>query len=74
MLLQFATNDQYVPQEVAEEISAAAGSSAETRTYEAEHEMNDEARAERDAWLAETLGSPSHWRIGPCQEDRQNPD
>ena len=30
----------------------------EARTYDADHEMNDAARAERDAWLAETLGFP----------------
>jgi predicted esterase len=59
VLLQFASNDQYVPEEVADAISAAAGSSAETRTYDTNHEMNDDARAERDAWLAETLGFPA---------------
>ncbi len=56
VLLQFAANDQYVPQDVAEEISAAAGSSAETRTYDTDHEMNEQAREERDAWLADQLG------------------
>jgi predicted esterase len=53
--LQFASNDQYVPTAVADEISAAAGSSAETRTYDTGHEMNEEARTDRDAWLAEQL-------------------
>ncbi len=61
MLLQFASNDQYVPESVAEEISTAAvGLTAETRTYDdAGHELNDEARADRDAWLAEILGLPA---------------
>ena len=57
VLLQFASNDEYVPQDVAAEISAAAGSSAETRIYDTTHELNDEARAERDDWLADQLGS-----------------
>ena len=59
VLLQFASNDEYVPQEVADEISAAAGTSAETRTYDTGHAMNDDARVERDLWLAEHLGTPS---------------
>ncbi|HJT63725.1 MAG TPA: hypothetical protein VJ839_03035 [Candidatus Limnocylindria bacterium] len=56
VLLQFASNDEYVPQDVAEQISAAAGSSAETRIYDTTHEMNVDARAERDDWLADQLG------------------
>ncbi|HET7521321.1 MAG TPA: dienelactone hydrolase family protein [Candidatus Limnocylindria bacterium] len=56
ILLQFADNDQYVPQNVAAEISAAAGEAAETRTYEAGHELSEEARDERMAWVLERLG------------------
>jgi predicted esterase len=56
ILLQFAANDQYVPEDVAAEISAAAGAAAETRTYEAGHELSEEARAERMAWVLERLG------------------
>jgi fermentation-respiration switch protein FrsA (DUF1100 family) len=57
VLLQFASNDEYVPADVAAEISAAAGSSAETRTYEgAGHELNEAAMTDRAAWLAELLG------------------
>jgi fermentation-respiration switch protein FrsA (DUF1100 family) len=60
VLLQFALNDQYVPADVAAEISAAVGSSGETRTYEgAGHELNEEAMTDRDAWLAELLGLPA---------------
>lgn len=59
ILLQFAMEDQYVPAEVAAEITAAAGSSAETRTYAAGHELSGEARADRDAWLAARLKLPA---------------
>jgi dienelactone hydrolase len=56
MRLQFASDDQYVPQAVAAEIAAAAGSSAEVTTYETGHPMSDEARADRAAWLTDLLG------------------
>ena len=56
MRLQFGSNDQYVPADVAEEIAAAAGEGAEVRTYEAGHPLNDEARADRAAWLTDLLG------------------
>jgi dienelactone hydrolase len=57
VLLQFASSDEYVPASVAEEISVAAGSSAETRIYEgAGHHLNEEAMTDRDIWLAEQLG------------------
>jgi predicted esterase len=55
VLLQFGGHDQYVPTTVAQEISAAAGGSGETRTYDAGHALNDAARADRDAWLAARL-------------------
>jgi len=55
VLIQFASNDQYVPQAVADEIIAAAGPTAEARSYKADHHLNEEARAARDAWLAEVL-------------------
>jgi predicted esterase len=57
VLLQFAEYDEYVPADVAAEISAAAGASAETRTYEgAGHELNEAAMTDRATWLAELLG------------------
>lgn len=56
MRLQFASEDQYVPDAVAEEIKAAAGDSAEVTTYETGHPLNDEARADRAAWLTDLLG------------------
>ena len=55
ILLQFAAHDDYVPPEVAAEISAAAGPSAEARTYDCGHEMDATARADRDAWLSDRL-------------------
>ena len=58
VMLQFATNDQYVPQSVADEMTEAVGITAARRTYDAGHHLNDEARADRDAWLADILGLP----------------
>jgi dienelactone hydrolase len=58
VLIQFASDDQYVPADVAAEIAAAAGPTAESRTYEAGHELDDAARADRDAWLADQLELP----------------
>lgn len=58
ILLQFADHDQYVPEAVAAEIAAAAGSTAEVRNYDAEHELSEEARAERAEWLANLLELP----------------
>jgi predicted esterase len=58
ILLQFADNDQYVPEAVAAETAAAAGSSAEVRNYDAEHELSEEARTDRAEWLADLLDLP----------------
>jgi dienelactone hydrolase len=64
VLLQFATQDQYVPAATADEIDAAAGSAAQRKDYDAGHQLNDAARADRDAWLTQVLhlvpaGSPT---------------
>ena len=55
VLLQFATLDQYVPAEVADAVTAAAGPTAERHDYETGHELDDAARADRDAWLVAHL-------------------
>ena len=56
ILLQFATQDQYVSADVADEISAAAGPTADVRQYDTGHEMNEDARVDRAAWLVSLLG------------------
>jgi predicted esterase len=56
VLLQFAAHDQYVPASVASELSDAAGSAGETKTYDAGHELDAGAGADRDAWLKARLG------------------
>jgi dienelactone hydrolase len=57
VLLQFAGNDQYVPADVADEISAAAGDTARTETYpDAGHHLDEAAQTDRDAFLADQLG------------------
>jgi predicted esterase len=58
VLLQFAGHDQYVPADVAAEISRAAGAAATTTTYDTGHELDAAARADRDAWLVAQLGEP----------------
>jgi predicted esterase len=57
ILLQLAAHDQYVPGNVAAELTAAIGSSGEAKTYDAGHELGAAARADRDAWLEAHLGS-----------------
>ena len=56
ILFQFAKSDRYVPYYVADELTEAAGSAAEAKSYESGHELNDEARQDRLAWLREQLG------------------
>jgi YVTN family beta-propeller protein len=65
VLLQFGTQDRFVPTAVADEIESAAGPGVERHEYNAGHQLNDAARVDRDAWLAKTLsfqfetGAPS---------------
>lgn len=56
VLLQFASDDEYVPDDVASSIAMAAGPSAVRLTYEAGHALSAEARADRVAWVLEQLG------------------
>jgi hypothetical protein len=53
---QFAKSDRYVPYYVADELTEAAGDAAQAKSYESGHELNDEARKDRLAWLREQLG------------------
>jgi predicted esterase len=55
-LLQVGTLDQYVPQRVVGALTAAIGPGNDVRSYDAGHELNEAARGERDAWLAQVLG------------------
>jgi predicted esterase len=56
VLLQFASLDQFVPADVADEISAAAGPGAERHDYETGHELHDAAAlSDRDSWLLANL-------------------
>jgi len=62
LLMQFARQDDYVPVERAEALFAAAHEPKVMRLYPAaKHEMTApaEIRADRDAWLARTLGLKS---------------
>ncbi|MDL2334849.1 MAG: hypothetical protein QFC55_02310 [Chloroflexota bacterium] len=54
-LLQFASLDQYVPADIADEITAAAGPGVTRQNFDTGHELTQEARTERDAWLLANL-------------------
>jgi hypothetical protein len=56
VLFQFAKSDRYVPYYVADKLTEAAGDAAEAKEYASGHELNDDARADRVAWLRRELG------------------
>jgi len=56
LLFQFAKSDRYVPYYVADKLTEAAGDAADAETYESGHELDDEARKDRLAWLRAELG------------------
>ena len=56
VLFQFAKSDRYVPYYVADKLTEAAGDAADTKTYESGHELDEEARNDRLAWLRAELG------------------
>jgi dienelactone hydrolase len=56
LLLQFGSEDTRPSPEMGQEVQAAASSPKQAKWYEGGHELNDQARAEREDWLAERLG------------------
>ncbi|HEY1265137.1 MAG TPA: hypothetical protein VGF06_16530 [Terriglobales bacterium] len=55
ILMQFATEDQYVPREKAELFARAAADPKELRWYQTGHPMNAQAAADRVLWLHQHL-------------------
>ncbi|MEO5952914.1 MAG: hypothetical protein ABIQ44_10665 [Chloroflexia bacterium] len=55
ILFQFANHDEHVPLERAAEFYAAAQDPKEARYYEAGHELNEQAKQDRIAWLSDRL-------------------
>ncbi len=55
-LFQFGTKDDYVPKEVGEAFFKAAPDPKEINWYEAGHGLNEQATADRIAWLKKVLG------------------
>ncbi len=55
LLLQFATNDKFIPKDKAELFANSASEPKELRWYEAEHELDPQAAAERVTWLETQL-------------------
>jgi hypothetical protein len=56
VVLQFATSDPFVTDEVTARMSAAAGAEAEITTFTAGHDLDADAAVDRDAWLLAALG------------------
>jgi predicted esterase len=56
VLFQFAKSDKYVPDYVADKLTEAAGGQADSKSYESGHELDEEARKDRLAWLRVELG------------------
>lgn len=58
LLLQYATNDFYIPMSVAHKIRTAAGPSAHFRTYDIDHSLRTpDALTDRDAFLHRSIGT-----------------
>ena len=56
LFLQFGKNDRYPTAEKATLYAKAASNPKLVRTYDAGHELNDEARRERAEWLRKQIG------------------
>jgi len=59
ILLQAGRMDSVVPADALRALADAAPDSAELRWYDAEHQLDEQARAEQVDWLATALGLPS---------------
>jgi pimeloyl-ACP methyl ester carboxylesterase len=57
LFLQFGSEDTRPSPEMGHEVDDAASKPKQATWYEGGHELNDEARAEREEWLAERLGA-----------------
>jgi len=57
LFLQFGNEDTRPSPEQGREVEAAASSPKQAKWYDGGHELNDEAKRERDDWLAERLGA-----------------
>jgi dienelactone hydrolase len=55
MLFQFATRDKFVTKAAAEAVAASAQGPKDVRWYDAEHELNADAKRDRLAWLRQRL-------------------
>ena len=57
LFLQFGSEDTRPSPEMGKKVQAAASMPKQAKWYEGGHELNDQARAEREDWLAERLGA-----------------
>lgn len=58
LLFQLGTDDPHVPQQRGQEFFDAAGEPKQLAWYQCGHALNEQARIDRDAWLAAQLGLP----------------
>lgn len=56
LLFQFANQDSFIPKDVASQFFAAASEPKTIKWYDTLHQLNDEARNDRDQWLIGQLG------------------
>ncbi len=55
VLMQFATNDKFIPKDKAELFANSANQPKDFRWYESEHELNAQAASDRMTWLEHQL-------------------
>jgi dienelactone hydrolase len=55
LLLQFATKDRFIPKDKAEMFANSAKEPKDFRWYESDHELNEQAASDRNAWLEQRL-------------------
>jgi hypothetical protein len=56
LFLEFGSEDTRPSPEMGHEVDDAASKPKQAKWYEGGHELNEQARAEREDWLAERLG------------------
>lgn len=59
LLFQFANSDRFIRKAVAQQFYDASSQPKSINWYDAPHELNDQARADRATWLSEQLGLKS---------------
>ncbi len=56
LFFQFANSDRFIPKDTAQQLYDAGSEPKSINWYDASHELNEQARADRVKWLSEQLG------------------